>query len=113
MTGSSWEFSGTGTNLFQYQDRYFFRDQIFRYQDRYFFPGPIFSGTGAGTIQKGAKSLVPGIPGTGMSHSACQISDLADKLETWDNNMGRGAYVMGHDSTDRKAEDKLSKVRKN
>ena len=39
-----------------------------------------------------------------------QISDLADKLETWDNNMGRGAYVMGHDSTDRKAEDKLSKV---
>ena len=39
-----------------------------------------------------------------------QISDLADKLETWDNNMGRGAYVMGHDSTDRKAEDKLGKV---
>jgi hypothetical protein len=24
--------------------------------------------------------------------------------------MGRGAYVMGHDSTDRKAEDKLGKA---
>ena len=47
---------------------------------------------------------------TNAEYTTGQISDLADKLETWDNNMGRGAYVMGHDSTDRKAEDKLSKV---
>merc|ERR1712061_832691 len=47
---------------------------------------------------------------TNAEYTTGQISDLADKLETWDNNMGRGAYVMGHDSTDRKAEDKLSKA---
>ena len=44
-----------------------------------------------------------------LSHPP-QISDLADKLETWDNSMGRGAYVMGHDGTDKKAEDKLGKA---
>ena len=84
MTGSSREFYGTGTNFF-------------RYRYRYFFPGPNFSGTGTGTffrdqifpvpvpvlfsgtnffryryryLQKGAKFPGPGIPGTGMSHSA-------------------------------------------
>ena len=101
MTGSSREFYGTGTNFLRYRYRYFFpgpifsgtgtgtffRDQIFsvpvpvlfsgtkffRYRYRYFFPGPIFSGTGTGTIQKGAKFPGPGIPGTGMSHSALYI----------------------------------------
>merc|ERR1712002_1161735 len=47
---------------------------------------------------------------TNAEYTTGQISDLADKLETWDNNMGRGAYVRGHDSTDRKAEDKLCKA---
>ena len=56
MTGSSREFYGTGTNFF-------------RYRYRYFFPGPIFSGTGTGTIQKGAKFPGLGIPRIGMSHS--------------------------------------------
>jgi hypothetical protein len=26
-----------------------------------------------------------------------QIYDLADKLETWDNQMGRGGYPIGHE----------------
>ena len=26
-----------------------------------------------------------------------QIYDLADKLETWDNQMGRGCYMTGHE----------------
>merc|ERR1719351_261806 len=49
---------------------------------------------------------------TNAEYTTGQIYDLADKLETWDNNLGRGAYVLGHDSTDRKAEDKLSKATK-
>ena len=57
-------FSGTGTGTF-------FRDQIFPVPVPVLFPGPIFSGTG--TIQKGAKFPGPGIPGTGMSHSALYI----------------------------------------
>ena len=39
-----------------------------------------------------------------------QIYDLAEKLQTWDNNLGRGGYVMGHDGSDKKAEDKLTKA---
>ena len=39
-----------------------------------------------------------------------QIYDLADKLEIWDNNLGRGAYVLGNNSSDKKSEDKLAKA---
>jgi len=39
-----------------------------------------------------------------------QIFDLADKLETWDNQMGRGGYVMGHESSEKKGDDKLGKA---
>ena len=39
-----------------------------------------------------------------------QIYDLADKLEIWDNNLGRGAYVLGNDGSDKKSEDKLAKA---
>ena len=39
--------------------------KFFRYRDRYFFPGPIFSGTGTGTIQK--KGEFPG-PGQNRYH---------------------------------------------
>jgi len=47
---------------------------------------------------------------TNAEYTTGQIYDLADKLETWDNNLGRGAYVMGHEGTDKKAEDKLGKA---
>lgn len=47
---------------------------------------------------------------TNSEYTTGQIYDLADKLETWDNQMGRGAYVMGHEGADKKSDDKLSKA---
>ncbi|QQP51772.1 Uncharacterized protein FKW44_013218, partial [Caligus rogercresseyi] len=42
-----------------------------------------------------------------------QISDLAEKLESWDHTMGRGNYNLGsHDGPEKKTEDKLSKATK-
>ena len=34
-----------------------------------------------------------------------QIYDLADKLEIWDNNLGRGDYVLGNNSSDKATTD--------
>merc|ERR1712001_745273 len=51
MTGSSWEFYGTGTNFFRYRYRYFFPGPNFSGTGTgTFFPGLIFSGTGTGTF---------------------------------------------------------------
>merc|ERR1719193_447572 len=47
---------------------------------------------------------------TNSEYTTGQISDLADKLETWDNTFGRAGYVMGHEGTEKKADDKLSKA---
>merc|ERR1712083_1190437 len=47
---------------------------------------------------------------TNAEYTTGQIYDLAEKLQTWDNNLGRGGYVMGHDGSDKKAEDKLTKA---
>ncbi len=44
-----------------------------------------------------------------------QVKDLAEKLESWDHNIGArgGGYIVDHrDSGDKKAEDKLSKATK-
>ncbi len=41
---------------------------------------------------------------------AGQINDLADKLEMWDNSVGRSALVLAADGTDKKAEEKLVKA---
>ena len=34
---------------------------------------------------------------TNAEYTTGQIYDLADKLETWDHQMGRGAYAIGHE----------------
>jgi len=47
---------------------------------------------------------------TNAEYTTGQIYDLADKLETWDHQMGRGAYAIGHESSDKKSEDKLGKA---
>jgi len=47
---------------------------------------------------------------TNAEYTTGQIYDLADKLEIWDNNLGRGAYVLGNDGSDKKSEDKLAKA---
>jgi len=47
---------------------------------------------------------------TNAEYTTGQIFDLADKLETWDHQMGRGAYAIGHEGTDKKSEDKLGKA---
>ncbi|CAB4060634.1 COPS5 [Lepeophtheirus salmonis] len=50
---------------------------------------------------------------TNSEYTTCQISDLAEKLESWDHTMGRGNYNLGsHDGPDKKTEDKLSKATK-
>jgi len=47
---------------------------------------------------------------TNSEYTTGQIFDLADKLETWDSQMGRGAYVIGHEGSEKKTDDKLSKA---
>ena len=117
MTGSSREFYGTGTNFLRYRYRYFFpgpifsgtgtgtffRDQIFsvpvpvlfsgtkffRYQYRYFFSGTNFFRYRDRYLQKGAKFPGPGIPGTGMSHSAVMKCDMYCMLVVGGRPSGR------------------------
>merc|ERR1719430_1197230 len=47
---------------------------------------------------------------TNSEYTTGQISDLADKLETWDNTFGRAGYSMGHEGNEKKADDKLVKA---
>lgn len=41
-----------------------------------------------------------------------QIYDLADKLEQSEAQLGRGGFMLGMDSQDKKSEDKLAKATK-
>ena len=41
-----------------------------------------------------------------------QIFDLADKLEQSETQLGRGGFMLGIDSQEKKSEDKLAKATK-
>ena len=41
-----------------------------------------------------------------------QIFDLADKLEQSEAHLGRGSFMLGMDSQEKKSEDKLAKATK-
>lgn len=49
---------------------------------------------------------------TNADYTTGQIFDLADKLEQAETQLGRGGFVMGMDTHDKKSEDKLSKATK-
>ncbi|XP_014665533.1 PREDICTED: COP9 signalosome complex subunit 5-like [Priapulus caudatus] len=49
---------------------------------------------------------------TNADYTTGQIFDLADKLEQAETQLGRGGFVMGIDSHEKKSEDKLSKATK-
>ena len=53
---------------------------IFRYRFRDFFPVPICSGYQFQYHQKNEKFPVPGIPGTGTSHSASSLPNFPDNF---------------------------------
>ena len=102
----------SGTNFFRYRYRFFFRDQFFpvpgpvlfsgtkffRYRYRYFFPGPNFSGTGTGTIQKGAKFPGPGchtlVPRQYLNQCGLPNYDSQSTLAVW-------LHIMPHHATPR------------
>ena len=64
-------FSDTGSGTFS-------GTKYFRYRFRDFFPVPIFSDAGSDTTQKNEKFPVPGIHGSGTSHSAvCNLASIA------------------------------------
>lgn len=47
---------------------------------------------------------------TNAEYTTRQISDLAEKLEQSEHQVGRGVFMMGYDSHDKKSEDKLTKA---
>ncbi|XP_076440440.1 COP9 signalosome complex subunit 5-like [Babylonia areolata] len=49
---------------------------------------------------------------TNADYTTGQINDLAQKLEQSESQLGRGGFMMGMDTTDKKTEDKLAKATK-